>query len=157
VNFDAFLPKVAVRVPARKVLFIQVGLHAPSGADPAFTIQGGTIMATIATSNPLHPSMINPPRENEGGPFSNRTNEPGPPREGKTAKAIERQTSQLPSDTFLWAALGSMGVALMLRAANKKDASQFVGQWASPLLLFGVYNKLVKLGGSDRTDPAYGR
>lgn len=77
---------------------------------------------------------------------------PGAPREGRTARAIEEQTSQLPSDTFLWAALGSMGVSMMLRAANQKQASLFVGQWASPLLLFGVYNKLVKLGGSDSTD-----
>jgi hypothetical protein len=118
-----------------------------------FTIQGGITMSTTATSNTmLHPSMINPPRENEGGPFSNRVNDAGAPREGRTAKAIEHETAKLPSDTFLWAALGSMGIALMLRAANKKDASQFVGQWASPLLLFGVYNKLVKLGGSDRTE-----
>jgi hypothetical protein len=26
----------------------------------------------------------------------------------------------------------------------------FVGQWAAPLLLIGVYNKLVKVAGSDR-------
>jgi hypothetical protein len=33
---------------------------------------------------------------------------------------------------------------------GRKNASLFIGQWVSPLLLFGVYNKLVKLGGSDR-------
>ena len=30
--------------------------------------------------------------------------------------------------------------------------AKFVGQWAAPFLLFGFYNKLVKTGGSDRTN-----
>jgi hypothetical protein len=34
--------------------------------------------------------------------------------------------------------------------SGKKHASLFVGQWAAPFLLFGVYNKLVKVAGSDR-------
>lgn len=72
--------------------------------------------------------------------------------EGKVAKTIEQQTAKLPSDVWLWAALGSMGVSLFLRNRGKKDQSLFVGQWAAPLLLLGVYNKLVKIGGSDRTD-----
>lgn len=71
--------------------------------------------------------------------------------EGPMARMIEEQTAKLPSDAFLWAALGSMGVALFLRLTDRKDDSQFVGQWAAPFLLFGVYNKLVKIGGSDRT------
>lgn len=72
--------------------------------------------------------------------------------EGVVARMIEEQTAKLPSDTFLWAAVGSMGVALFLRITDRKDESLFVGQWAAPLLLFGVYNKLVKVAGSDRTD-----
>ena len=70
--------------------------------------------------------------------------------EGKVARRIEEQTAQLPSDTFLWAAMTSMGVSLFLQLTGKKDASTFVGQWAAPFLLLGVYNKLVKIGGSDR-------
>ena len=70
--------------------------------------------------------------------------------EGPVAKAIETQTAKLPSDLFLWAAIGSMGVALALQLSDKKPASLFVGQWAAPFLLFGVYNKLVKTAGSDR-------
>ena len=72
--------------------------------------------------------------------------------EGVVARMIEEQTAKLPSDTFLWAAFGSMGVSLFLRLTDRKDESLFVGQWAAPLLLFGVYNKLVKVAGSDRTD-----
>ncbi len=30
------------------------------------------------------------------------------------------------------------------------EKSRFVGQWVSPFLLLGVYNKLVKIAGSDR-------
>jgi hypothetical protein len=70
--------------------------------------------------------------------------------EGRLARTIEEQTARLPSDAFLWAAFGAMGVALALQLSGKKPASLFVGQWAAPLLLFGVYNKLVKVAGSDR-------
>ena len=40
--------------------------------------------------------------------------------EGPIAKSIEEQTSKLPSDLFLWAALGSMGTALTLKLMGKK-------------------------------------
>jgi len=70
-------------------------------------------------------------------------------QEGKLAKAIEEQTAKLPSDIFLWAALGSMAISLTLQLAGSKHRSLFIGQWAAPFLLFGVYNKLVKLEGHD--------
>ncbi len=69
--------------------------------------------------------------------------------EGPVAKAIEQQTAKLPSDLFLWAAMGSMGISLTLQAMGKKHVSLFVGQWAAPFLLLGLYNKIVKLEGSD--------
>ena len=72
--------------------------------------------------------------------------------EGTIAKAIETQTAKLPSDVFLWAAVGSMGAAMALQLAGKKPASLFIGQWVAPFLLFGVYNKVVKTAGSDRLD-----
>ncbi|HUR20126.1 MAG TPA: hypothetical protein VMZ90_04910 [Vicinamibacterales bacterium] len=70
--------------------------------------------------------------------------------EGKVARTIEEQTAKLPSDSFLWAAIATMGVALALQVSGKKPESLFIGQWAAPFLLFGVYNKLVKVAGSDR-------
>jgi hypothetical protein len=70
--------------------------------------------------------------------------------EGTVARTIEQQTAKLPSDTFLWAAVGSIGASALLRIMGKKHASLFVGDWVAPLLLFGVYNKIVKLHGSDR-------
>jgi hypothetical protein len=71
--------------------------------------------------------------------------------EGPIARKIEEQTARIPSDVFLWAALGSMGLSLGLRVAGMKEHSQFVGHWASPLLILGLYNKIVKVSGSDRT------
>ena len=73
-------------------------------------------------------------------------------REGKIAKTIEEQTSKLPSDLFLWAALGSMAISAALKASNKRHTSLFVGQWAPSFLLLGIYNKLVKLQGHDQQD-----
>lgn len=70
--------------------------------------------------------------------------------EGVIARTIEKQTAQLPSDVFLWAALGAIGLSAYLEFTGNQEKSRFVGQWVSPFLLFGVYNKLVKVAGSDR-------
>lgn len=72
--------------------------------------------------------------------------------EGKTAKAIESQTSKLPSDLFLAASLAAMGTSLTLKCLGKQHSALFVGQWAAPFLLLGIYNKMVKLAGHDATD-----
>lgn len=63
--------------------------------------------------------------------------------------AIEAQTSQIPSTAFLGAALGSMALAAILKVSRRDGAALFVGQWAAPFLLMGIYNKLVKQLGSD--------
>lgn len=70
--------------------------------------------------------------------------------EGPIARTIEQQTAKLPSDIFLWAALGSIGVSAALQLAGKQKVSLFVGQWVAPFLLLGVYNKIVKVAGSDQ-------
>jgi hypothetical protein len=69
--------------------------------------------------------------------------------EGPVAEAIEEQTAKLPSDLFLWAAIGSIAVSLGFKVAGKNDKALFVGQWAPTFLLLGLYNKLVKLEGHD--------
>jgi len=73
-------------------------------------------------------------------------------REGPVARKLEHKTANISSDVFLWAALGSMGVSAALKCFGKKHDALFVGQWAAPFLLLGVYNKLVKVAGHDRTD-----
>lgn len=74
--------------------------------------------------------------------------------EGPVARAIENQTAKLPSDLFLWAAVGSAGLSLGCHAAGRRRLGLFVGQWVSPLLILGLYNKLVKVAGSDRAEHA---
>ena len=69
--------------------------------------------------------------------------------ESRTARAIEQQTAKLPSDLFLWAALGSIGASLTLKIMGRGENALFVGQWAPTFLVLGTYNKLVKQHGSD--------
>jgi hypothetical protein len=68
--------------------------------------------------------------------------------EGPVARTLEQQTAKLPSDTFLWAALASMGVSLALQLTGNQKTSLFIGQWAPSFLLLGLYNKVVKVAGS---------
>lgn len=77
-------------------------------------------------------------------------NEQNSKSEGKVATAIEEQTAKLPSDIFLWASLASMAASLTLKIMDRKHTALFVGQWAAPFLLLGIYNKLVKLEGHDQ-------
>jgi short subunit dehydrogenase-like uncharacterized protein len=69
--------------------------------------------------------------------------------ESKTATAIERQTAKLPSDAFLYAAGGSIVASLTLKLMGRDKDAMFVGQWAPTFLMLGLYNKLVKLFGTD--------
>ena len=70
--------------------------------------------------------------------------------EGPVALGIEHYTAQMPSDWFLWAAGASIFASLTLHCLGRKEDAQFVGQWVAPFMLFGVYNKIVKVAGSDR-------
>ena len=79
-----------------------------------------------------------------------RTITPPEHSEGFVARNIEQQTAKLPSDTFLWASLGAMATSLTLKLVKKDHLALFVGQWAAPFLLLGIYNKIVKVEGHDR-------
>jgi hypothetical protein len=70
-------------------------------------------------------------------------------REGVIARSIEQQTAKMPSDWFLWAALGSVGLTLAFELAGDEKKANFVGHWAPTFLILGLYNKMVKLHGSD--------
>jgi hypothetical protein len=70
--------------------------------------------------------------------------------EGPVAKTIEHETSKIPSDWFLWGALAAVGTSFALQLMDRRERSLFIGQWVPTLLLFGVYNKIVKVAGSDR-------
>ena len=68
--------------------------------------------------------------------------------EGDVARLIEQQTAKVPSHWFLLGALGAMGVSLGLELSGRRRASRFIGQWPAPLLIMGMYNKLVKTLGT---------
>lgn len=70
-------------------------------------------------------------------------------KEGKWTVAIEDQTSKIPSGVYLTAALASMAASLTLKCLGKKNTALFVGQWAAPFLIMGLYNKVVKTEGHD--------
>jgi len=77
-------------------------------------------------------------------------------KEGTFTKAIETQTAKIPSGVYLGLAIGSMAASLTLAMfQEKKGWANFVGQWAPAFLIMGLYNKLVKVEGSDRTDPIH--
>lgn len=69
--------------------------------------------------------------------------------EGELTKAIEHYTSQISSGTYLSLAFASAGLSAALYLANRRQSAIFVGHWTSTILLLGLYNKLVKLEGSD--------
>jgi len=68
--------------------------------------------------------------------------------EGDFARLLEQQTAKIPSHWFLVSALGTMGVSLVLELMGQRRGSRFVGQWPAPLLIMGMYNKLVKTLGT---------
>lgn len=67
--------------------------------------------------------------------------------ESTFTRLLEQQAAKVPSDVFLFAALGAMGLAVALEAVGHSRASRFVGMWPPALLAMGVYNKLVKVVG----------
>lgn len=70
-------------------------------------------------------------------------------KEGAVTTAIENQTAKLPSDTYLVGAGIAVAISLTLKMMGKKPEALFVGQWVAPILILGVYNKLVKQLGND--------
>ena len=48
----------------------------------------------------------------------------------------------------------SLSRRFLTEVAYKGSVSLFIGQWAPTFLIFGLYNKLVKQLGSDRTQNA---
>lgn len=74
---------------------------------------------------------------------------PGQVYEDQITASIEKRTSTIPSSAYLAAAVGAMALSAGFHFAKKEHPALFVGQWAAPFLLMGIYNKLVKQHGSD--------
>lgn len=58
---------------------------------------------------------------------------------------LESTLGKIPSDAWLLTALSTIGISLILKLNGRKDDSSFVGEWAAPILLLGVYAKLVHM------------
>jgi hypothetical protein len=72
--------------------------------------------------------------------------------EGRTTKNIERVTAAIPSSTWLVLAGGTIAGALTLKLLGRDQTANFVGEWVPTILMLGMYNKVVKLMGSDRRE-----
>jgi hypothetical protein len=75
-----------------------------------------------------------------------------PATEDSVTKTLERYTATVPSSAYLGVALGAVGLSLLLQVSGRGKWGNYVAQWVPTWLLFGIYNKLVKLEGHDRHD-----
>jgi hypothetical protein len=66
--------------------------------------------------------------------------------DGTAPRALRNYAGRVPTQTFLWAALGSIAGSLVLQSMKKREMSLFVGQWAPTFLALGLYHKLTKPG-----------
>ena|SRR5688572_4026828 len=69
-------------------------------------------------------------------------------REGTLARMVEQQTAKIPSHVFLLASFLAMGASLTAEVRGRQRTSRFLGMWVAPLLIMGVYNKMVKILGT---------
>jgi len=69
--------------------------------------------------------------------------------EGAITRGIEHVTSTAPSGLYLSLAVACMGTSALLHISGRKHDALFVGQWVPSILIMGLYNKLVRVAGSD--------
>jgi hypothetical protein len=81
----------------------------------------------------------------------------GDVEEDQVTSLLESYSSKLPSSFFLGACGASILGSLVAKMQGRDHLALFVGQWAAPFLLLGIYNKMVKQHGSDaitKSEPA---
>lgn len=86
--------------------------------------------------------------------------QPGEIEEDQLTAMLESYSAKWPTSLFMGAAIASMLGSLVLKCQKKDKHSLFIGQWAAPFLILGLYNKAVKQHGSDahakrRDSPQY--
>jgi hypothetical protein len=74
------------------------------------------------------------------------------PTEDQFTKTIESYTAAIPSSAYLAVAIGAMGLSLLCEVAGRGKWGNFIAQWVPTWLIFGLYNKLVKVEGHDQSD-----
>lgn len=75
--------------------------------------------------------------------------------EDRLTRTIETQTVRIPSNAFLWFAIGSMATSLTFQMMGRKESANFIGLWAPTILIMGLYNKLVKVAGHDQATSSF--
>ena len=77
-----------------------------------------------------------------------------PPRatEDEFTKTVEEYTAAIPSSAYLGVAVGAMGLSLLFQMTGRGKWGNFIAQWVPTWLIIGLYNKVVKVEGHDRTD-----
>ena len=81
----------------------------------------------------------------EGGAARDQT-------EDQFTKTVEKYTAAVPSSAYLAVTIGAMGLSLVFQATGRGKWGNFIAQWAPTWLILGLYNKLIKLEGHDRSD-----
>ena len=71
------------------------------------------------------------------------------PQEGNATVAVEKKTSKIPSMVYLCAGLSALVASACMMYRGRKSTALLVGQWAAPVLIMGLYNKIVKTEGHD--------
>jgi hypothetical protein len=60
-----------------------------------------------------------------------------------------KMMEDVPAQAYLNAALGAIGLSMLLRLFGKKDAAVFVGQWPPTFILFALAYKLLRPSDED--------
>lgn len=66
------------------------------------------------------------------------------PQEDQFLATISKPNPVFPSGAYLGLGLCAVVLSSVLQGMNKKNAATFIGQWAVPFLLLGIYNKFVR-------------
>lgn len=62
----------------------------------------------------------------------------------RAVHSVEDQTARIPSDTFLVAAIATLGTAIFCELTGRKQAATFIGMLAPTFIAFGLYNKVAR-------------
>jgi len=76
----------------------------------------------------------------------------GDTTEDSFTKSVESLTASVPSTAYLGVALGAIALSLAFQMGGRGKWGNFVAQWVPTILIMGLYNKVVKVGGHDQYD-----
>jgi hypothetical protein len=69
-------------------------------------------------------------------------------RESSLTRLLEQQAAKVPSDVFLFSSLCALAAAAAADLAHRERLGRWFGLWVTPLLVMGVYTKMVKTFGA---------